>query len=144
MLTNTVSGAYVIARRPDVLVFSSWSIFAQDTWKVTRTLTITYGLRWEYNAAPSSPNNTLPTTVTGWREQPGNQLTANHASAPLWKAQKDDFAPRLGLAWQPFSNWVFRMGAGFFYDLGYSDVADGASAFPYAQQKVGSPIPHSR
>ena len=29
-----------------------------------RTLTITYGLRWEYNAAPSSPNGTLPSTVT--------------------------------------------------------------------------------
>ena len=27
-------------------------------------LTITYGLRWEYNAAPSSPNGTLPFTVT--------------------------------------------------------------------------------
>jgi hypothetical protein len=141
VLTNTVSGAYVIARRPDVLVFSSWSIFAQDTWKVTRTLTITYGLRWEYNAAPSSPNHTLPLTVTGVDNLP--TMTLASPGTPLWKAQKDDFAPRLGLAWQPFSNWVFRMGAGFFYDLGYSDVADGASAFPYAQDKLirNTPFP---
>jgi hypothetical protein len=63
-------------------------------------------------------------------------MTLAPAGTPLWKAQKDDFAPRLGLAWQPHSNWVFRAGAGIFYDLGYSAVADGASAFPFSQQKT--------
>ena len=118
------------------LIFSNWSLFAQDTWKATRTLTITYGLRWEYNAAPSSPNGTLPFTVT----QVNNLATMTLAppGTPLWHPQKDDFAPRLGLAWQPLPNLVLRAGAGIFYDLGYSDVADGASAFPYAQQKTHS------
>jgi hypothetical protein len=63
-------------------------------------------------------------------------MTLAPPGTPLWKAQKDDFAPRLGLAWQPFPNWIFRVGAGIFYDLGYSDVADGAAAFPYAQEKI--------
>ena len=81
------------------LIFSNWSLFAQDTWKATRTLTITYGLRWEYNAAPSSPNGTLPFTVT----QVNNLATMTLAppGTPLWHPQKDDFAPRLGIAWQP-------------------------------------------
>jgi hypothetical protein len=36
---------------------------------------------------------------------------------PLWHPQLDDFAPRLGLAWQPLPSLVLRTGAGIFYDL---------------------------
>jgi hypothetical protein len=133
-LANKLPLAYVLSRFPSVLVFSSWSVFAQDTWKATRKLTVTYGLRWEYNAAPSSPNHTLPMTVTGVDNLA--TMTLAPVATPLWKVQKDDFAPRLGIAWQPMPKWVFRAGAGFFYDLGYSDVADGAAAFPYANYKI--------
>jgi hypothetical protein len=134
VLTNAVGEAFVASRFPDVLAFSNWSLFAQDTWKATRALTVTYGLRWEYNAAPSSPNNTLPLTVTGVDNLA--TMTLAPPGTPLWKAQIDDFAPRLGIAWQPFPTWVFRAGAGIFCDLGYSAVADGASAFPYVQARI--------
>ncbi len=113
---------------------SNWSLFVQDTWKSARTLTVTYGLRWEYNAAPSSPNGTLPFTVN----QVDNPATMTLAppGTPLWHPKKDDFAPRLGIAWQVLPRLVFRAGAGIFYDLGYSAIADAASAFPYVQQKI--------
>ena len=63
-------------------------------------------------------------------------MTLPPPGTPLWRPQKDDFAPRLGLAWRRFPNLVLRAGAGIFYDLGYADVADGASAFPYVQSKL--------
>ena len=130
---NTLPEAEIVARTPATLVFSNWSLFAQDTWKATRTLTVTYGLRWEYNAAPSSPDGTLPFTVT----QVDNFATMTLAppGTPLWHAQKDDFAPRLGLAWQPLPNLVLRAGAGFFYDLGYSAVADGTQRIPIQSEQ---------
>lgn len=135
VLANTVPTAYVVSRTADVqLLFSNWSLFAQDTWKATHTLAITYGLRWEYNSAPSSPNGTLPFTVTQVNNFP--TMTLARPGTPLWHPQKNDFAPRLGLAWQPIPNLVFRAGAGIFYDLGYSDVADGASAWPFGQEKI--------
>ena len=130
VLTNTVPLAQVTARNSDVqLVFNNWSLFAQDTWKATRVLTFTYGLRWEYNAAPSSPNSPLPFTVT----QVNNLATMNIApqGTPLWHPQKHDFAPRLGVAWQARPNLVIRAGGGIFYDLGYSNVANSASSWPY-------------
>ncbi|MGD0134350.1 MAG: TonB-dependent receptor, partial [Bryobacteraceae bacterium] len=134
LLANKMAEAFVLSRTADVeLAFANWSVFAQDTWAATRTLTITYGLRWEYDGAPTSPNGTLPLTVAGVN----NLATATLAppGTPLWHPQKDDFAPRLGLAWQPVPNLVFRAGAGIFYDLGYSAVANGAGAFPYLQTK---------
>jgi len=133
VLANTVPQAFIGSRTPGTLIFSNWSLFAQDTWKATRTFTITYGLRWEYNAAPSSPDGALPFTVT----QVNNlaTMTLSPLGTPLWHPQKDDFAPRLGVAWQPLQNLVLRAGAGVFYDLGYSAVADGTSAFPFTQSK---------
>jgi hypothetical protein len=127
-----VPAAYVISRTPDEL--SNWSLFAQDTWKATRTLTITYGLRWEYDAAPSASNGQLPFTVT----QVNNfgTMTLAPPGTPLWHPQQDDFAPRLGLAWQPLPNLVLRAGAGIFYDLGYSAVANATSAFPFTQENI--------
>jgi hypothetical protein len=135
VLANALPAAFVISRTADVqLIFSNWSVFAQDTWKATRTFTITYGLRWEYNAAPSSPNGTLPLTVTGVDNLATMKLAP--PGTPLWHPQKDDFAPRLGIAWQPLPNLVLRAGAGIFYDLGYSALADAISAFPYEQART--------
>ena len=135
VLTNTVPQSFVVSRTDDVqLAFPNWSLFAQDTWKATKTMTITYGLRWEYNGAPSSPNGTLPFTVT----QLNNLATMALApqDTPLWHAQKHDFAPRLGLAWKIHPNLVFRAGAGVFYDLGYAAIANSAFAWPWTRQKV--------
>ena len=133
-LNNSAASAGVLAHNGDAqLVFSNWSLFGQDTWKITPTFTMTYGLRWEYNAAPSSPNGTLPFTVT--QVQDLATMTLAPPGTPLWHARKNNFAPRLGIAWQPMLNLVLRAGAGIFYDLGYSDVANGMGAFPFAHLK---------
>ena len=135
VLSDTLAEAFVASRNSNVeLAFNNWSLFAQDTWKALRNLTITYGLRWEYNAAPTSPNGTLPFTVIGVNDTA--TMTLAPPGTPLWKAQKDDFAPRLGLAWQPTANLVFRAGAGFFYDLGYGDIANAASAYPFTVSRT--------
>jgi hypothetical protein len=134
LLANTLPQAFIASRNADVqLVFSNWSLFAQDTWNATRTLTITYGLRWEYNTAPSAGNGNPLFTVTGVNNL--STMALAPPGTPLWHPQKDAFAPRLGVAWQPLANLVVRVGAGIFYDLGYADAANVASSFPYVQAK---------
>src|SRR6201987_539725 len=99
VLANSVPAAFVASRTADVqMVISNWSIFAQDSWNVAHNLTVTYGLRWDYNTAPSSPSGTPPFTVN----EVSDLATATIApvGTPLWHPQKDNFAPRLGLAWQ--------------------------------------------
>jgi hypothetical protein len=131
---NSVPEAFVASRSPDVqLVISNWSVFAQDTWSIAHNLTVTYGLRWDYNTSPSSPNGTPPFTVTEVNDL--STATVAPAGTSLWHPQKDDFAPRLGLAWQARPELVFRAGAGIFYDLGYSDITNAMISFPYIQEK---------
>ena len=65
-------------------------------------------------------------------------MTLAPQGTPLWHPQKDDFAPRLGVAWQVRPNLVIRSGAGIFYDLGYSSIANGVTAWPYASTKADS------
>jgi Carboxypeptidase regulatory-like domain/TonB dependent receptor-like, beta-barrel len=142
VLANSAPEAALISATGDVqIATSNWSLFAQDTWKVVRNLTLTYGLRWEYNTAPSSPNGTPLFTVNQVNDL--SAATIMPRGTPLWHPKKDDFAPRVGLAWQPRSNLVIRAGAGIFYDLGYSSIAGQMSGFPYTQQNLifNTPFP---
>jgi len=135
VLVNTAQQVSVISRTPDVqIITSNWSLFAQDTWKLARNLTATYGVRWEYNTAPSSLSGTPLFTVT----QVTNLATTTLApeGTALWHPQKDDFAPRLGLAWHARSNLVLRAGAGIFYDLGYGVITNAMISFPYIQENL--------
>jgi len=134
VVANNMPEAFIIARTPAALIFNNTAIFAQDTWKVSRTLTMTFGVRWEYNTAPTSATGAAPFTVN----QVSNlaTMTLEPEGTSLWHTQKDDFAPRLGIAWNPRQNLVVRAGAGTFYDLGYSQIANVASAFPNSQQKL--------
>jgi hypothetical protein len=68
-------------------------------------------------------------------------MTVAPKGTALWDPQKDDFAPRLGVAWQVRPDLVLRTGAGIFYDLGYGDVSDGSGTWPYVQQSVFSNLP---
>jgi hypothetical protein len=102
--------------------------FIQDDWKITNRLTLNLGLRWEY--------------FQQWRGRhawfdlaTGRQLIANSpdyyipgrgyfrgTGAPLLPERpiqddKNDYAPRLGLAYRLTENTTVRMGAGVFYAL---------------------------
>ena len=122
--------------RPDL------GAYMQDNWRLSSKLTLNLGLRWDFIGTPEEANsrfaNVVPaqtgTSSTGTsvfyipQSQVSNVPASiqalmakdNIAFTPvsgntLVVAAKDNFAPRLGFAYQLFSKFVIRGGAGIFY-----------------------------
>lgn len=112
------------------LLFTNLSLYGQDTWKATRRLALTYGLRWELNPPPSEANGNDPIAVTGVDTLA--TIAPAPRGTPLYKTTYNNFAPRIGMAYQlsqkPGRETVLRGGFGVFYDLGSGTVGSIASA----------------
>lgn len=115
---------------PAKLLVQSFSLYGQDTWRVTPRLTLTYGLRWELNPAPSARGGTK---LAAW-ENTNNpaEIALAPFGTPLWSTTYGNFGPRFGFAYSLTSSgdFVVRAGAGTFYDLGVGSSAGLASSFP--------------
>jgi hypothetical protein len=127
------------------------SLYGQDTWRVSRRLTLDLGLRWEYNPPPSGRDGDILYTV----DQVNNPATVVLAPAgtPLYPTIKDAFAPRFGATYllrESDQGWlgdtVVRGGFGVFYDLGSASALATTGAFPHTRANVqfnpaGFPMP---
>jgi hypothetical protein len=76
--------------------------FFEDNWKANSKVTVNMGLRYDYYHIPQPPQ---PNTLT-----PLTTLYTSTINNP-----KDQFAPRLGIAWQLSPKTVIRTGYGIFY-----------------------------
>jgi len=107
-------------------LFRNFGAFAQDTWRLNPRLTLTYGIRWDLDFAPSSLNGPSAVAVTGYNLNDFSQLAIAPAGTPPYKTTYGNVAPRIGLAYQLNRNQnhetVLRGGFGVFYDLVSSEV----------------------
>jgi hypothetical protein len=114
------------------------SVFAQDDWRVTPRLTLTYGIRWDRNPPPSETTGNPLVTAVGIDDPPTAALAP--AGTRLWDASSTNFAPRAGMAYvlrdSETLGLVMRGGAGVFYDLGNGHGMDGTLGFPYLRSKI--------
>jgi hypothetical protein len=111
-------------------LFPAFSAYAQDQWSIGKHLTLTYGVRWELNPAPSRQD---ATSLLSWQntENPA-QISLAPPGTPIWNTTYGNFAPRVGVAYKVRSNddLVVRGGWGIFYDLGTGLSSQLASAYP--------------
>ena len=112
------------------LLIQSSSLYAQDNWRATRRLTVTYGLRWELDPAPSARDRT---TLASWNNvNVPSQIALAPPGTPLWATSYRNLAPRIGVAYRLTAkgDLVLRGGAGIFYDPGVGSSGTVAVEFP--------------
>jgi Carboxypeptidase regulatory-like domain/TonB dependent receptor-like, beta-barrel len=121
-----------------------WGFYVQDDWKITPRLTLNMGLRYELFRGPFHPDG--PDTLGSrfvLRDDPNYLGLDDETSALLniqfqeWAFPKDDsdcacktdknnFAPRLGIAYQLARNSVIRAGGGIYFgDVDYLGIENG-------------------
>jgi hypothetical protein len=90
------------------------AVFAQDSWRAARSITLTYGLRWEgqWNPPPEVNNRALVDSIAGFTFPSGRQV--DPTVVPDARAE---IAPRAGFAWNPRQDatLVVRGNAGVYY-----------------------------
>jgi outer membrane receptor protein involved in Fe transport len=138
LTTGSAASVAVSTQDRTAINFSNLSVYAQDTWRVTPRLSLTYGIRWEYNPPPFAKDQQSLFTLLGL-DDPAN-LSLAPLGTPLYQATRNNYAPRLGVAFQLFKRqgWetLLRGGIGVFYDLGTGPLGNSASSFPYQRRKI--------
>jgi Carboxypeptidase regulatory-like domain len=98
-----------------------WGLFAQDSWKVRRNLTVTYGVRWDY----ATPEQEQYGRLGQFDPTLSNPSAGGHLGAVAFastcncnfyqSAYPFALGPRLGVAYQLTPKTVLRGGWGFTY-----------------------------
>ena len=100
--------------------------FAQDEWRITRNLVLSYGLRYEYSSPMHDTKGRSFSIVpnahsTRFINAPVGLLFPGDAGAPNGAnfPDKKNFGPRFGFAWDPTGSGrtSIRGGVGMFYDI---------------------------
>ena len=98
-------------------------LYVQDTWKVTRKLTLTYGMRWDYQTYLQEEHGRIPSfspsVLNTQIGRPGGVAFEgygpNHCNCEYSGIYPFALGPRLGVAYQISSKTVLRVGGGISY-----------------------------
>ena len=103
---------------------NAYDFFVQDDWRFRSNLSFNLGLRYEYNSPYTEASNrianldvargfTAAAPVLAGGTGPYNGIFPNS----LVQADRNNFAPRIGIAWKPQKQMVVRTGYGINYNL---------------------------
>jgi hypothetical protein len=111
----TPSGLYIRGAR-----LHQYDFYAQDEWKLRRNLTLNLGARYEWNPPATEANNLI---LRPDKPIDFSQGLVNYVQKTTFWDRQNRMAllPRVGLAWDPFSNGKMAIRAG--YSMAYDTVS---------------------
>jgi hypothetical protein len=148
--------AYINRTRP------SYDFFLTDDFKLSSKLTINAGIRYEFHPNWTEANGLQSVFDVGSGQivVPDGSLSkispifpkgyvgvveASSLGLPsgtLLKTDRNNWAPRLGVAYRPLGdNTVIRAGMGFFFDVVPRSVTNGGAPFTVAEPNFTNPTP---
>ncbi len=102
------------------MTFDSYMAYFQDDWKLTPTLTLNLGIRYELTTPWVEREDRMNRVAF----EPGpdfgriiraGELGSTYQDRALISLDKNNVAPRVGFAWQPGQSWTVRGSGGVFY-----------------------------
>ncbi|HEY0375480.1 MAG TPA: carboxypeptidase-like regulatory domain-containing protein [Pyrinomonadaceae bacterium] len=118
------------------LRYYQYDFFGQDEWRIRRNLSLSYGLRYEYNTPPRESNQLIESTFNSAQLTTVGLQNFVAGRSGIFDPDRNNLEPRLGIAYAP--EWfgarhstVLRAGFGIFHDqiLG-AVVSQSRNVFP--------------
>ena len=98
---------------------NSFDLFAQDDWRILPKLSLNLGFRYEYNGPFTEGHDRIANLDVAEGFTGASVVLPGQAGfgSSLIHPDRNDFAPRIGIAWRPLKNTVVRTGYGINYNL---------------------------
>ena len=129
-----------VSDNPQALRTAAVSGFVHDSWRARQDLTLSLGLRYEFNSPARDAHDAA--SVFDTATQSIVRVGENGVPRAGYEPDANNFAPRLGLAWSPFGTrrTVIRAGYGVYYN--FAPLAPGQGIYfnqPYFNLQVYFP-----
>jgi outer membrane receptor protein involved in Fe transport len=135
--------------------YHEFALYAQDSWKIRPRFTVNLGLRWEYFGVQHNKNAKLDANwyapgvgfaddnLAKYISTGGIQLAPDSPNGGLWNPKWNNFAPRVGFAWDVFGDGKtsFRGGYGIGYERNFGNVTFNIIQNPPNYAVLGAPGP---
>ena len=119
--------------------------YAQDSWKVRRNLTLSLGLRYQYNGVPYETSSNLSNLLQDPSSYAFGQPVTFTVVGPgtghqLYNPDYKDIEPRFGFSWDPWGNGKtsVRAGFGIFHDRTFGNAFGNVRADPPFQAQYSN------
>ncbi|MGD0498553.1 MAG: carboxypeptidase regulatory-like domain-containing protein [Bryobacteraceae bacterium] len=128
-VASTASATFPLANS-EPYNFLNLDFYAQDTWKVTRTLTWIFGVRDTYNSNPLNPHHAVARLAGSFDSishdvnQPLSEAIRTQQATIFAATPAAILQPRTALAWEIGPHTALRSGFGLFSDLLPGSVVD--------------------